>query len=448
MSSTSKPPAPKSWAASVASQKQETIEAFVDGLSPEALAALPYLFEFWGMRGHQLPPKGRWRTWLILGGRGAGKTRAGAEWVRTQVEGPTPDAPGQRRRIALIAHTIEQAVEVMIRGDSGLLACAPADRRPDYIASRKTLVWPNGAEATCFSASSPEALRGPQFDGAWADELGKWPKAKATWDMLQMALRLGDDPKQIVTTTPRANPVLEALVEDDAVMVTSAPTSANSANLAKQFLSEVYDTYGATTLGRQELYGEMILDRPGALWTRQLIDGLRARSGPEMKRIVVAVDPPVTSGDAADECGIIVAGLGADEHAYVLADKSSQGDTPLAWAARAVEAYHAHEADRIVAEVNQGGEMVKALIHQTDNTVAFRAVRATQGKRTRAEPISALYERGLVHHLGGFSDLEDQMCAFGTEGPGCRSPDRVDALVWALTDLMLPRGSQLRVRKL
>lgn len=408
---------------------------------------MPYLFEFWGMPGHQLPPSGDWRTWLILGGRGAGKTRAGAEWVRAEVEGPTPLAAGRRRRIALVAQTIEQAVEVMVRGDSGLMSCAPADRRPHYVATRKTLVWPNGAEAACFSASSPETLRGPQFDGAWADELGKWKKARATWDMLQMALRLGDNPQQIVTTTPRANPVLEELMAAKNVVITSAPTSANSANLAKPFLAQVYASYGETALGRQELDGELILDRPGALWTRRLIETQRVRAGPEMKRIVVAVDPPVTSGEAADECGIIVAGIGEDGHGYVLADASSQGDTPMQWAARAVDAYHAHKADRIVAEVNQGGEMVQSIMKQVDNTVPILPVHASRGKRARAEPVSALYERGIAHHLGGFPQLEDQMCAFGSEDLGARSPDRVDALVWAFTALMLgvaaPRARSL-----
>lgn len=406
------------------------------------------MFEFWGMPDHQLPPPGTWRTWLILGGRGAGKTRAGAEWVRAEVEGATPLAPGRRRRIALIAQTIEQAVEVMIRGDSGLIACAPADRRPTYSSTRKTLVWPNGAEAACYSASSPESLRGPQFDGAWADELGKWKKAKATWDMLQMAVRLGEQPQLIVTTTPRANHVLEALIDDSSVVVSSAPTSANSANLAKQFLSEVYGAYGGTNLGRQELDGELVLDRPGALWTRGLIERQRVRAGPEMKRIVVAVDPPVTSGENADECGMIVAGIGEDGCGYVLADLSSQGETPLGWSARAVKAYHEFEADRIVAEVNQGGDMVETLVRQHDPTAAFRGVRATRGKHARAEPVSALYERGCAFHLGGFAELEDQMCGFGAADQGSGSPDRVDALVWAMTDLMVATAVRPRARSL
>lgn len=429
----------------IASLPRDEIETLIDGLSPNAQAALPYLFEVWGHGGHQLPPEGEWATWLILGGRGAGKTRAGAEWVRSQVEGATPLSPGRCSRVCLIAETIDQAVEVMIRGDSGLLACTPTDRTPTYQASRKTLVWPNGAEAKIFSASNPESLRGPQFDCAWADELGKWKKAKAAWDMLQMGLRLGDRPQCVITTTPRANAVLEALLDSETCMVTSAPTRENRANLAASFLEGVYKTYGDTSLGRQELEGEFVLDRPGALWTRRIIEEGRARSAPEMKRIVVAVDPPASSGATADECGIIVMGLAVDGVAYVLADRSSQGETPANWAARAVAAYDEFQADRIVAEVNQGGELVESVIRQIAPEVSYAGVRATRGKVTRAEPISALYERGDIRHLGGFAALEDQMCAFGAED-AVGSPDRVDALVWAATQLLLEPSVNPRIR--
>ncbi len=433
-------------AASIASLPRDELEALIDGLSPNAQAALPYLFEVWGLGGHQLPPRQDWSTWLILGGRGAGKTRAGAEWLRTQVEGATPLSPGRRRKICLIAETIDQAVEVMIRGESGLLACSPADRTPRYIASRKTLVWPNGAEAQVFSASNPESLRGPQFDCAWADELGKWKKAKAAWDMLQMGLRLGDHPQTVVTTTPRANPVLEALLEAENCVATSAPTSANRANLADGFLESVERQYGGTSLGKQELEGEFVFDRPGALWTRRMIDAARVRTAPEMKRIVVAVDPPSITGATADECGIIVMGLGLDGAAYVLADRTSQGETPARWAARAVAAYDEFQADRIVAEINQGGDLVEGTIRQVAPEASYRAVRATRGKATRAEPVSALYEQGKIRHFGVFSDLEDQMCAFGADVSSKGSPDRVDALVWAATDLMLSPTQSPRVR--
>lgn len=435
-------------AASIVSLPRDEIETLIDGLSPNAQAALPYLFEVWGRGGHQLPPRQDWSTWLILGGRGAGKTRAGAEWLRSQVEGATPLSPGRRKKICLIAETIDQAVEVMIRGESGLLACTPADRTPRYIASRKTLVWPNGAEAQVYSASNPESLRGPQFDCAWADELGKWKQARAAWDMLQMGLRLGDHPQTVVTTTPRANEVLEALLEAETCVTTSAPTNANRANLAGSFLVGVERTYGGTALGKQELDGEFVFDRPGALWTRRMIDAARVKTGPEMKRIVVAVDPPSVSGATADECGIIVLGLGLDGAAYVLADRSSQGETPAKWAARAVAAYDEFQADRIVAEINQGGDLVEGIIRQVAPEASYRAVRATRGKTMRAEPVSALYEQGKIRHLGVFSDLEDQMCAFGADGFSKGSPDRVDALVWAATDLMLSPTQSPRVRVL
>lgn len=405
------------------------------------MAALPFLFEIWGHPGHQLPPVGGWITWLILGGRGAGKTRAGSEWIRSRAEGATPLGAGASSRIALVAETIDQAVEIMIRGDSGILACTPNDRRPEYIATRKALVWPNGAEATCFSASNPEALRGPQFDCAWSDELAKWKKGRETWNMLQLGLRLGDRPQQVVTTTPRANPLLEQLLEDESTVVTTAPTSANRANLASSFLEQVEKAYGGTALGRQELAGEMVLERPGALWTRAHIEAIRCQSPPALRRIVVAVDPPATSGAGADECGVIVAGIGDDDRCYVVADWSSQGESPQTWAARVVRAYHEFDADRIIAEVNQGGDLVEAMIRQVDPSVSYRAVRATRGKTTRAEPISALYEQGRIRHAGAFEDLEDQMCAFGADDGDYRSPDRVDALVWAMTDLMLRAGA-------
>lgn len=358
------------------------------------MAALPYLFEFWAARGHQTPPGGDWTTWLILGGRGAGKTRAGAEWIRTQVEGSGPSDPGRVRRIALVAETLDEARDVMVMGESGIRACSPADRRPDWIESRRMLRWPNGAEAVCYSAANPEKLRGPQFDCAWSDELGKWRKAGKTWDMLQLALRLGDRPRQVVTTTPRANKVLEELIEAKSTVVTSAPTWANAANLAESFLAEVEARYGGTSFGRQELEGEMALDRPGALWSRAMIEAGRVREAPAMTRIVVAVDPPATSGGDADECGLVVAGLGADGLAYVLADRSEQGLTPARWAERAAALYHEYEADRIVAEVNQGGEMVGELVCRADPSVSYRAVRASRGKTARAEPVSDIYGPG------------------------------------------------------
>ncbi|MFK7746328.1 MAG: DNA-packaging protein [Roseobacter sp.] len=392
---------------------------------------------------HQVPPVGDWRTWVIMGGRGAGKTRAGAEWVRAQVEGAKPLDEGRARRVALVGETIEQVREVMIFGDSGILACSPPDRRPKYEAGRKRLVWPNGAIATIHSAFDPEGLRGPQFDAAWVDELAKWKKSQDTWDMLQFALRLGDKPQVCVTTTPRNVGVLKTVLKSPSTVVTHAATQANAANLASSFMEEVKARYAGTRLGRQELDGILLEDAEGALWTTSGIEALRSDTLPELDRIVVAVDPSVTSGAGSDECGIVVAGvtmqgLPQDWRAYVLADCTVTGASPAAWAQAAISAMEQFGADRLVAEVNQGGQMVQEVIRQIDPLVPYKGVHASRGKVVRAEPVAALYEQGRVRHVRGLDALEDQMCRMtvhGYEGQG--SPDRVDALVWALHELMI-----------
>jgi phage terminase large subunit-like protein len=422
------------------------LEAFLASLTPNALMSLPWLFEHWAIEGHQLPPEGDWTTWVILGGRGAGKTRAGAEWIRAEVEGGKPGDPGTSSRVALVADTIDQAREVLVFGPSGIMACTPPDRRPVWQATRKRLVWPNGAVAQLFSASSPEALRGPQFDCAWCDELAKWKKAEDTWDMLQFALRLGARPRAVVTTTPRGVPLLRAILDDPRTAVTSAPTSANRVNLAPGFVEAVTARYGGSRVGRQELDGEMILDVEGALWTWEMLDRARMPRRLELDRIVVAVDPPVSGTASSDECGIVVAGVARSGppgswQAEVIADGSIRGVSPTAWAARAVELYHAHGADRLIAEVNQGGDMVPATIRQVDPTVAVRPVRAAKGKAVRAEPVAALYEQGRVWHRAPFRELEAQMAAMTVNGfAGRGSPDRVDALVWALNELVIEAG--------
>jgi phage terminase large subunit-like protein len=399
---------------------------------------------------HQLPPEGDWRAWVIMGGRGAGKTRAGAEWVRSAVEGARPLDPGRARRVALVGETIEQVREVMIFGDSGILACSPADRRPDWEASRKRLVWPNGAVATVHTAHDPEGLRGPQFDAAWVDEIAKWKKAQETWDMLQFALRLGALPQVCVTTTPRNVGVLKALLASPSTVLTQAPTEANRANLAGSFLEEVRARYRGTRLGRQELDGVLLADAEGALWTSAMLEGALARDLPELDRIVVAVDPATTSGASADECGIVVAGVQCsgppqDWRAYVLADCTVRGMGPSGWARAAIAAMEQFGADRLVAEVNQGGQMVQEVIRQVDPLVPYKGVHASRGKVARAEPVAALYEQGRVFHVAGMQDLEDQMCRMtrrGYEGGG--SPDRVDALVWALHELMIEPAAKWR----
>ena len=393
---------------------------------------------------HQHAPAGDWRSWVILGGRGAGKTRAGAEWVRSMVEGGLPEQAGRARRVALVGETIDQVREVMIMGDSGIMACSPPDRRPRWVASRKMLEWPNGATAQVFSAHDPESLRGPQFDAAWVDELAKWKKARETWDMLQFSLRLGDDPRQVVTTTPRNVEVLKAVLRMPSTVTTHAPTEANRANLAASFLEEIRLRYEGSRLGRQELDGELLEEAEGALW--KLGDLEAARTVAErhkFNRIVVAVDPPATGRSTSDECGIIVAGVVSegspkDWYAVVLEDASVSGATPTQWGRAALSAMERHQADRLVAEVNQGGDMVEAVLRNLDELVPYRSVRAFKGKVARAEPIAALYEQGRVRHVPGLNKLEDQMVQMTAQGYiGQGSPDRVDALVWALHEVLV-----------
>ncbi len=428
---------------------QGELEQFLDSLTPNALKSLPWLFEHWALE-HQLPPAGSWTTWVILGGRGAGKTRAGSEWIRAQVEGARPCDPGTCSRVALIAETQDQAREVMIFGDSGILRCSPPDRRPEWQASRKRLVWPNEAVAQVFSASDPESLRGPQFDCAWADELGKWPKGSDAWDMLQFGLRLGTCPRQVVTTTPRNTALLRSILEDPGTVSTSAPTEANRMHLARSFLEAVTRKYQGTRMGRQELDGELIVDVEGALWTWEMLEAARKPRVVEPTRIVVAIDPPMTSGPRSDACGIIVAGVcqrgePREWHAEVIADASLRGVSPQTWAERAVELYRHYDADRLVGEVNQGGELVAAMLRQVDPMISFRSVHASRGKVTRAEPVAALYEQGRVSHRTPFPALEDQMSAMTVAGyVGSGSPDRVDALVWAITDLMIDSAAGYR----
>lgn len=413
---------------------------FLSSLTAREADWLTEHWPFWA-RADQLAPEGAWTTWLVLGGRGAGKTRAGAEWVRGEVEA------GRAGRIALVGETFADVREVMIDGPSGLRALGRAGSRPRYEASRKRLLWPNGATAHAFSASEPDALRGPQFDAGWADELAKWRYAEAAWDMLQFGLRLGERPRQVVTTTPRPVPIVKRLMAEETCAVTRASTSANRAHLAEAFFRSVIARYEGTRLGRQELDAELIEDNPDALWSRDTIEKTRLRAAPDLVRIVVAVDPPASSGAKADECGIVVAGVTGGGQGVVLDDRSMGGLTPLAWASRAAKAFRDHDADRIVAEVNQGGEMVAAIMRQVMPQAPLKLVHATRGKRLRAEPVAALYERGLVGHVGALAKLEDQMCDF-VVGEG-KSPDRLDALVWALTELMLDgEAGKPKVRRL
>ena len=398
-------------------------------------------------RPEQLPPEGDWRTWLLMGGRGSGKTRAGAEWVHGLASGLMPGLSGDGR-IALVAESFADAREVMVDGVSGILGVARAER-PAFEATRRRLLWPSGAVAQMFSSEDPESLRGPQFDLAWADELGKWRHARDTWDMLQFALRLGARPRQLVTTTPRATPLMLTLVKDVATRVTRIRTEDNQANLASGFLVAMRARYGGTRLGRQELDGELIADREDGLWRRDQIEALVLRKHGPLSRIVIAVDPPANGAAKYSCCGIVAAGLAEDGRAMVLADGSVEGASPTRWAQAVARLCRRFDADCVVAEINQGGDMVTSVLHTVDPSLPVRTVRASRGKWLRAEPVAALYEQGRVVHAGHFASLEDQMCDFGPDGLSSgRSPDRLDALVWALTELLLGRRGAPQIRHL
>ena len=393
-------------------------------------------WDLYQARESQKPPPGDWRVWMLLAGRGFGKTRAGAEFVRAKVSG------GQARRVALVAPTAADARNVMVEGESGLLSIGLPEHRPDYEPSLCRLTWPNGAIATTYSADEPNRLRGPQHDLAWCDELAVW-RYPAAWDMLMFGLRLGDDPRVVVTTTPRSIKLIRDLLADPKVVTTKGRTVENRENLAPAFLEQIIKRYEGTRLGRQELDAEILDDMPGALWQRGLIEAARTSAIPDLARVVVAIDPAAASTEQSDETGIIVAGRDAGGRGYVLADVSGRY-APSEWARAAIAAYRAHRADRIVAEVNNGGEMVEATLRMIDPNVPYAAVRAARGKTARAEPVAALYEQGRVRHIGAFPQLEDQMCSFTSNFDrqvAGYSPDRVDALVWALTELLVePRA--------
>ncbi len=412
----------------------------LSAMSAEEKALLFYRWDQWA-RPAQMPPAGDWRIWLFVGGRGAGKTRAGAEWIRQQVES------GACRRLALVAPTAADARDVMIEGESGLLEVCPSWELPFYEPSKRRLTWANGAIATTFSAEEPARLRGPQFDGAWADELAFWRYPQA-WDNLLMGLRLGTDPRCAVTTTPRPIPIVKALLSDPTVTVTRSTTYENQENLAEAFVTHIIARYQGTRIGRQELLAELVEDLPGALWARAWIDAARRRQEevPKLSRIVVSIDPAISDpasakrGQELSEAGIVVAGRDSAGHGWVLADLSLRA-SPDGWARRAVAAYRDFQADRVVAEANQGGEMVALTLRTVSPSVPVKLVHASRGKRTRAEPVAALYEQGKIHHVGNLASLEDQLCLWTPEDPW--SPDRLDALVHALTELLLDQPAPL-----
>lgn len=392
-------------------------------LAPNERAALLYDWQFW-RRPNQAPPAGAWRVWLILAGRGFGKTRVGAEMVREWAR--------RYRYVNLIGATADDARDIMIMGESGILAVCPKAERPRYIQNAARLEWPSGCQSLIFTAAEPERLRGKQHEKLWADELGAWRYPDA-WDQALMGLRLGDNPQAVITTTPRPTPIIKGLMTHPNTRTTRGSTYDNRDNLAPSFFEEIIKRYEGTRLGRQELNAEILDDNPNALWRRGDIDKGRLTKVPDLARVVVGVDPSITA--TGDEAGIVTAGRAGDEY-YTIADDSTQG-TPLEWARAAVTAYHRHKANRIIAESNQGGEMVAAVIRQVDASVPVKLVHASRGKQVRAEPVAALCEQGRDHHVGMFPALEDELCEWE---PGMDSPNRMDAKVWAYTDLMNKSG--------
>lgn len=411
--------------------------AFIASLTDRQAVALKYDWTFWA-RPEQLEPVGDWTVWLALAGRGWGKTRTGAEWVRQAKE--------TNGRIALVAPTAADARDVIVEGSSGIMSVSPPWDRPAYQSSIRRLTWQNGAIATLYSADEPDRLRGPEHSAAWCDELAAWRYLQDAWDMLMFGLRIGQQPRVCVTTTPRPLKLIRDLMRAASTHVTRGSTYANLENLAPTFKEAILAKYEGTRLARQELQGDILDDVPGALWTYAMLDRQRVNAAPELDRIVVAIDPPATSGDTANECGIVCVGTkrdGKEVRGYVLDDWSEGALSPEKWAKKAASLYHMRNADRIVIETNQGGEMALAVLRQVAPTIPLKSVHASRGKKTRAEPVSALYEQGRIFHAGHFRDLEDQMCSYTGESDQS-SPDRMDALVWGFTDLMLGPQSGFR----
>lgn len=398
----------------------------IQNLSEKDAELLLYSWPFWA-RSNQLPPVGNWRYWLVKAGRGWGKTRTGAEWIRQRVEAGA-------MRIAICARTAGDVRDVCIEGRSGIMSVFPAEQRPNYEPSKRRITFHTGAIATTYSADEPDMLRGPEHDTAWCDELAAWRFPDA-WDQLQFGLRVGDDPRAIITTTPKPSRLIRDLVKNPLCQVTHGSTFENRANVAKAWLDQIVQKYEGSTLGRQELHAEMLDEMPGALWTRAGLDSSREREAASLQRIVVSIDPATTSNKGSDDTGIVVAGIDSNGQGYVLEDLTCHV-SPHQWAEVAIKAYHRWGADRIIAETNQGGDMVETTLRTVDRNVAYLGIHASRGKQARAEPVAALYEQGRVHHVGLFAELEDELCGW-VPNSNMPSPNRLDALVWAFTELML-----------
>lgn len=416
----------------------------VQDLTDYEAQQLLYDWRLWA-RPNQIPPTESWRTWLILAGRGFGKTRTGAEWVKDQVQNHG------KRRIALVGRTSADCRKTMVEGEAGLLSVFPPELRPRYEPSRRQITFANGAIAITYPSEEPNLLRGPAHDAAWVDELASFYDADVdetvtegmgtTWSNLQMGLRLGNNPQQVVTTTPRPIKLIKTLLKSPSTYVTRGSTYENKANLAEAFYSEILSKYEGTRLGRQELMAEILEDVEGAIFRRPWIDEQRVSEirMKNLQRIVVAIDPAVTSKDTSDDTGIVAAGLGVDGRGYLLDDATCRLSAD-GWIRRAVNLFHERKADRMVAEVNNGGELVETLLRTVDKHISYKAVHAARGKITRAEPVAALVEQGRISHVGNFQQLEDELCTY-TGKPGEQSPNRLDAYVWAFTELMLERQS-------
>lgn len=432
---------------------QDQITKLILDLSDDEADALLHDWSVWA-RENQLPPEVDWSVWLNLGGRGSGKTRTGAEWVRGEIM-------SGKGRIALVGPTAADVRDVMVEGDSGIMNCCwKGDKdhkgrhlgRPNYEPSKRRLTWENGATAHTYTADEPDRLRGPQHDDAWCDEIVAWRYPQDAWDMLMFGLRLGSDPRALVSTTPKPTKFIKELINSEGVAMSRSTTYDNKANLAGTFFRKIVGKYEGTRIGRQELLAEVIEDVAGALWNRDELEQYRVKyvNRDDLVRIVVAIDPAATSNEGSDEHGIIVVGIDRNGHGYVLEDISVRG-SPDEWGKRAVYAFDRWKADRIIGEANNGGDMVEHVVksaakdlkakgrRKTDE-ISYKKVHASRGKVTRAEPVAALYEQGRIHHDGAFPDLEDQMCAFTIDfdrKAAGYSPDRLDAMVWGFTELML-----------
>ena len=417
-------------------QRRDALEELANQLPEHIFTGVDYAWNLWARR-EQLPPDDPWHIWLLLAGRGFGKTRAGAEWVRARAES------GQSSRIALIARTPHEAESVMINGESGILDVCPPWNAPTWEPTKRRLTWPNGAIASVFSSYEPDQLRGPQFDAAWCDELASWQYPQLTWDNLAFGLRLGPSPKCVVTTTPKPIDIIRELSTRKDVILTRGSSYDNRQNLPPGYIESIARRYEGTSAGLQEIHARLLKEADGALWKREWIDDHRVEYVPDdIYKKTVAIDPAVTFNPRrSDETGIIVAGIGGDlrssqhEKKYYILEDASGVMTPDAWANRVVELARKHDADFITGETNNGGSLIESVIRHAagGQRIRFKGVHASLSKRARAEPVAAIYEQGRAHHVGTFTQLEDQMCAWTSDSPN--SPDRMDALVWAINGL-------------